>query len=176
MLFIPSPSLLAEAKELLLNGTTSRKTNRTNSTVNRYFSSLSRAFTIAFQEWQWISENPFRRVSKLKENAGRNRFLSKEELSVLLERSKESKNPPLYGMVLIAASMGLRFGEIAGLRWKHIDFDNGFATLEQTKNGDTRIVPLPDQVAAYLKDLQHPNFRMNSCFLPKIRKNGILLP
>ena len=44
-------------------------------------------------------------------------------------------------MVLIAASMGLRFGEIANLRWKHIDFDNGFATLEKTKNGDARFVP-----------------------------------
>jgi integrase len=151
-----SPSLLAEAKELLLNGTTPRNTNRTNSTVNRYFSSLSRAFTIAFQEWQWISENPFRRVSKLKENGGRNRFLSKEELYALLGHCKESKNPHLYGMVLIAASMGLRFGEIAGLRWKHIDFDNGFATLEQTKNGDIRVVPLPGQVAAHLKDLQCP--------------------
>jgi integrase len=151
-----SPSLLAEAKELLLNGTTSRKINRTNSTVNRYFSSLSRAFTIAFQEWQWISENPFRRVSKLKENGGRNRFLSKEELYTLLKGCKESKNPHLYGMVLFAASMGLRFGEIVGLRWKHIDFDNGFTTLERTKNGDIRVVPLPGQVAAYLKDLQCP--------------------
>jgi integrase len=151
-----SPSLLAEAKELLLNARTSRNTNRTNSTVNRYFSTLSRAFSIAFQEWQWISENPFRRVSKLKENGGRNRFLSKEELHALLECCKESKNPHLYGMVLIAASMGLRFGEIANLRWKHIDFDNKFATLERTKNGDVRVVPLPGQVAAYLKDLQHP--------------------
>ncbi|MBS0620834.1 MAG: site-specific integrase [Verrucomicrobia bacterium] len=166
-----SPSLLAEAKELLLNGLTPSKTNRTNSTVNRYFSSLSRAFTIAFQEWQWISENPFRRVSKLKENAGRNRFLSKEELNMLLERCKESKNSHLYGMVLIAASMGLRFGEIAGLRWKHIDFDNGFATLEQTKNGDVRFVPLPDQVAAYLKDLQHPKLADEFLFPSKNSKN-----
>jgi integrase len=59
----------------------------------------------------------------LKENAGRTRFLSREELHSLLNCCKESKNPHLYGMVLIAASMGLRFGEVANLRWKHIDFD-----------------------------------------------------
>ncbi len=149
-----TPSLLVEAKEKLLCGITCRKKVRTNSTVNRYFSSLSRAFALAFQEWQWINENPFRRISKLKENGGRNRFLSREELHTLLQCCKESKNPHLYGMVLIAASMGLRFGEIANLHWKHIDFDNGFVTLETTKNGDARFVPLPDQVAAYLKGMQ----------------------
>lgn len=149
-----TPSLLAEAKETLLNGVTFHKKLRTNSTVNRYFSSLSRAFTLAFQEWQWITENPFRRVSKLKENKARNRFLSREELHALLESCKKSKNPHLFGMVLIAASMGLRFGEIVNLCWKHIDFDNGFVTLETTKNGDVRVVPLPNQIANYLKEGQ----------------------
>jgi integrase len=151
-----TPSLLVEAKEKLLDGITFRKKKRSNSTVNRYFSSLGRAFTLALQEWQWVIENPFRRVSKLKENGGRNRFLSREELHALLQGCKGSKNPHLYGMVLIAASMGLRFGEIANLRWKHVDFDNGFATLETTKNGDNRFVPLPDQVTAYLKEIQRP--------------------
>lgn len=148
-----TPSLLAEAKETLLNGITFHKKLRTNSTVNRYFSSLSKAFTLAFKEWQWINENPFRRVSKLKENKAKNRFLSKEELQALLESSKKSKNPHLFGMVLIAASMGLRFGEIVNLRWKHIDFEHGFVTLETTKNGDMRFVPLPNQVAIYLKEI-----------------------
>mgnify|MGYP007100052722 CR=1 FL=1 len=151
-----TPALLAEAKEELLNGVTPRKTKRTNSTVNRYFSSLSRAFTLAYQEWQWINENPFRRVSKLKENPGRNRFLDREELQRLLDCCAKSTNPHLYGMVLIAASMGLRHGEITALQWKHIDFVNGFATLETTKNGDRRCVPLPDRIFAYLKNLERP--------------------
>ena len=151
-----TPALLAEAKEELLNGVTSRKTYRTNSTVNRYFSTLSRAFTLAFQEWHWISENPFKRVSKLRENGGRNRFLSREELHNLLKCCKKSKNSNLYGMVFIAASMGFRFSELASLQWKHIDLKNGFITLETSKNGDSRAVPLPDQIAAYLKNLECP--------------------
>jgi integrase len=152
-----TPALIAEAKDILLAGITCRKQNRTNSTVNRYFSTLSRAFTIASQEWQWINENPFRRISKLKENGGRNLFLSREKLNNLLSRCKESHNPNLYGIVLIAASMGLRFGEIVNLRWRHIDFDNGFVTLEITKNSDTRYVPLTEQVATHLKNMQNLN-------------------
>ena len=50
-------------------------------------------------------------------------------------------------------SPGLRFGEVVNLLWKHIDFENGFVTLEKTKNGDIRVVPLPDQIAAYLQGL-----------------------
>lgn len=151
-----TPALLAEAKEELLNGITPRNLPRTNSTVNRYFSTLSRAFTLAFQEWQWINENPFRRVSKLKENGGRNRFLSREELHTLLATCKNSKNPLLYGLVLIASTMGLRFGEAANLQWKHVDLENGFITLETSKNGDRRVIPLPDQVASYLNSSDRP--------------------
>jgi integrase len=103
-----TPALLTGAKEILLDGVTHRKINRSEATVNRYFSTLSKAFSLASREWQWISENPFRRISKLKEGPGRNRFLSKDELQILLEKCKESKNSHLYGMVLIAASMGLR--------------------------------------------------------------------
>ena len=162
-----TPSLLSEAKEQLLSEITIKGKKRSNSTVNRYFSSLSKAFSLAFQEWQWINDNPFRKVSKLKENDSRNRFLTKEELHQLLECCKNSKNPLLYGMVLIAASMGLRFGEIANLRWKNIDFDNGYATLEKTKNDDIRVVPIPNQVKAYLKELQQSKLPIDFVFPSK---------
>jgi integrase len=57
-------------------------------------------------------------------------------------------------MVLIAASMGLRFGEIVDLRWKHVDFDHHFVTLEKIKNGDNRFVPIPEQVLSFLQTRQ----------------------
>jgi len=162
-----TPRLLVEARETLLNGITNRKKKRSHSTVNRYFSTLGRAFSLAFQEWQWINDNPFRRVSKLKESRGRDRFLSREELHLFLECCKQSKNPHLYGMALIAALMGLRFGEIVDLCWKHIDFENGFVTLEMTKNGSSRFIPLPDQVTAYLKESAHSKLSENFLFPSK---------
>ncbi|NGX44145.1 MAG: putative prophage phiRv2 integrase [Candidatus Anoxychlamydiales bacterium] len=162
-----TPALLSEAKEMLLNGITSRKVNRSNATVNRYFSSLSRAFTLAFQEWQWINENPFRRVSKLKENSGRTRFLTREELRELLQSCKDSKNPNLYGMVLIAALLGMRFGEIANLKWKNIDFENKLITLEITKNRDIRVLPMPEQIYNFLQSKYQPNNNEGYIFLSK---------
>lgn len=114
-----TPSLLPQAKHTLLSQTTIRKTPRSGPTVNRYFATLSKAFSLASSEWEWVTENPFRKVSKLPENKGRTRFLSKEELQILLQACKEHKNRNLYGMVLMAVSLGMRYGEIAGLQWKH---------------------------------------------------------
>jgi hypothetical protein len=82
-LFEITPSLLSDAKEQLLEGMTPRKKKRTNATVNRYFSSLSKAFSLATREWQLIPENPFTRISKLREDNSRNRFSTREELQAL---------------------------------------------------------------------------------------------
>ncbi|MEI8301065.1 MAG: site-specific integrase [Chlamydiota bacterium] len=147
-----TPSLLAQAKDALLKECTPKNTLRSGPTVNRYLATLSKAFSIACKEWEWINENPFRRVSKLPEHKGRTRFLSKDELQSLLQACKAHKNPNLYGMVLMAASLGMRFGEVADLQWKHIDFENRLITLEVTKNHDVRILPMPDQIYALLKD------------------------
>lgn len=146
-----TPSLLAHAKDFLLKEDTGRKIPRSGPTVNRYFSTLSKAFSLASKEWEWLLENPFSRVSKLPENKGRTRFLSKEELQSLLQACREHKNPNLYGMVLMAASLGMRFGEIADLKWKNVDFENRFITLEVTKNQDVRVLPMPDQIYGFLK-------------------------
>lgn len=145
-----TPSLLSEAKELLLKEYTSKKILRSGATVNRYFATISKAFSLASSEWEWISENPI----KLPESKGRTRFLSKEEFSSLLQACKASKNPNLYGMVLIAASLGLLFGELANLQWRNVDFENRLISLEATKNQDVRILPMPDQIYSFLKDAQ----------------------
>lgn len=162
-----TPSLLCEAQDVLVNGTTSRKTSRTNSTVNRYFSTLSKAFSLAAKSWGWITETPFKRIYKLPENPGRTRFLTQEELITLLEQCKCNKNDNLYGMVLIAGTMGLRFGEIAKLQWEHIDFEHEFMTIAISKNGDSRVVPLTDQVSSYLKERSASKTQKELLFPPK---------
>jgi integrase len=149
-----TPSLLAEAKELLLKEHTSKKTLRSGATVNRYFATISKAFSLASSEWEWISENPIRRISKLPESKGRTRFLSRDELNTLLQACEANKNSNLYGMVLIATSLGLHFGELADLKWENVDFQNQLITLEMTKNQDVRVLHMPDHIYSFLKDNQ----------------------
>lgn len=141
---------LSQAKQELLQEKTNKKIYRTQATANRYLSTLSTVFTLAYKEWELISENPFLKVTKFPENKGRTRFLIKEEFQLLLEECKKSSNANLYGMVLLAGMLGMRFGEIANLTWNNIDFANRFITLEITKNKDTRVVPMSDPIYEYL--------------------------
>lgn len=147
--------ILSQAKQELLQEKTNKKTYRTQATANRYLATLSTIFTLAYKEWELISENPFLKVSKFPENKGRTRFLTKEEFQLLLEECKKSSNANLYGMVLLGGTLGMRFGEIANLTWKDIDFTNRFITLEMTKNKDTRVVPMSDSIYHYLQAKNH---------------------
>lgn len=147
-----TPALIAEHRDKLLKEPiVSQAKNpdpkkpvryRSNSTVVRYLAAISHAFTIAIKEWQWLENNPVQRIRKPKEARGRDRFLSDEERTNLLESCKASECAVLYTIVVLALSTGMRRGEIMTLNWKHVDFKNKAVRLEQTKNGDKRTVPL----------------------------------
>ncbi len=130
-----TPPVLVEHREKLAR-------DRSNSTVNRYLAVLSHAFTVAIQDWEWLDHNPVRKVSKPKEPRGRVRFLSDDERERLLASCTKSRNPYLYTVVILALSTGARRGELLGLTWQNIDFPRGTMLLEDTKNGERRVLPL----------------------------------
>lgn len=155
-----TPAILAEARDALLAEKTPRQTIRNPSTANRYIAAFSRALTIAMKEWGWLDDTPMRKVSKPADGKGRTRLLSLEEKERLLQACKTSPNPHLYPIVSLALLLGMRFGEIVGLKWENIDYVNKLITLEKTKNGDARILPLTPAVEEILKlchktDLSH---------------------
>jgi len=137
-----TPSLISEKRDLLSEKVTNRNTIISNARVNRYMATLSTTITTAVKEWEWMEDNPLRKVSKLKEPRGRVRYLSDEERERLLTACRESHNPNLYLTVILAMSTGGRQAEIWGLRWKCVDLKNGLITFEETKNDEPRSVPL----------------------------------
>lgn len=137
-----SSSLISEQRDLLCERITIRKSKISNARVNRYMATLSTAITTAVKEWEWMEDNPLRKLSKLKEPRGRVRFLSDYERERLLTACRQSHNPNLYLTVILAMSTGGRQSEIWGLRWECVDLQNGFVTFEETKNDEPRSVPL----------------------------------
>lgn len=136
-----TPALIAEYRDKLANGITKRGTMRAPATVSRYLASLSRALTLAVQEWGWLDDSPMRKVSKPKEPRGRVRFLSDEEREQLLRACREHSDT-LYAIVVLALSTGARRTEILSLRWSQVDPNRGVILLEETKNGERRVLPL----------------------------------
>ena len=148
-----TPALIVECQDELLSEITVRGTQRSSSTVNRYLSALSHAFSIAYRQWQWVTENPFRKIPKLKEPHGRDHILIEEELSALLHACKQSSCPHLYPIVRIALTTGARKNEIMNLKWSDIDLKTGKAILRETKNGSTRSLYLAHVIVKMLQGL-----------------------
>lgn len=118
----------------------------------RYLAVFSHAFTVAVKEWGWIESNPVLKATKPTEPRGRVRFLSDNERETLLTACRDSSNPWLHTCVVVALSTGMRRGELMGLTWKDVDLQAGRIVLQETKNGERRVVPLTGPALTLLKD------------------------
>ena len=145
-----TPALIVEHRNILTHG-------RANGTVNRYLAVLSHAFTMAVREWQWCDDNPIQKISKPKEPRGRVRFLSDNERQCLLDACKVSRNSSLYTIVVLALSTGARRGELLSLHWSDVNLKRGMLIFRDTKNGETRSVPLTGYALEVLT--QHAKIR-----------------
>ncbi len=148
-----TPELIAQERKVLIDSPLPDGSNRSPATVNRYAAVLSATFGYAVKKLRWISENPCRTLSRLKEGAGRDRILNDNEITRLLDACKQSKSTLLYPIVLFALTTGSRRGEILKLEWRHVDLEKGIAFLTETKNGRPRSVALSGPVIAELKAL-----------------------
>jgi integrase len=106
-----------------------------------------------------METNPMPNVKKPKEPQGRVRFLSDDERDRLLNACKDSMNPYLYSVVVLALSTGMRQGEIMNLTWNAVDFANKRIILEKTKNGERRTVYLAGKALELLQALKKQKVR-----------------
>jgi len=90
-------------------------------TVHQLRSILSKIFSTA-QRWEYLEKNPTRHVQVPSlVNTREKKTLTPEQVRALLGELEE----PYRTMVLLAVLSGLRRGEIFGLRWKYVDFQEG---------------------------------------------------
>lgn len=148
-----TPPRIAEWRDELLATPKKFGGVRSPADVNRTIAALSSAMSHAVKELGWIERNPCERVKKPKEAGGRIRFLSDDELPILLDAVRVSEHPDLLPAVLLALTTGARKGEILGLRWSQIDFKRRTITLNhgETKNNAGRALPLSGEVAELLQ-------------------------
>lgn len=88
------------------------------------------------------------RVKKPKVPQGRDRRVSDDELALLIN---SSGSPELKIIIQLAVETAMRRSEIISLRWSQISYP--LIKLDDTKNGDKRIVPLSQKAVALLKSM-----------------------
>lgn len=133
-------SLIGDLRDKLAEPQDNGK-QRSGATVNRYLAVLSHVFTYSVTELKWAEENPCKSVKRFKDSDKRLRFLSDEERASLLDACKEL-DETLYLITVFALSTGGRKGEILKLCWSDVELKQGTATFVDTKNTETRTVPL----------------------------------
>lgn len=55
--------------------------------------------------------------------------------------------------------LGLRHGEVIGLKWEYFDFDSKLLTIPVTKNGEPHVLPITSAAKRLLKSIR----RVDSC-------------
>jgi integrase len=124
----------------------------TIATRNRYKSALSKALQLAVVEGH-LSRNVARLVTSKAEKNERVRYLSAQEEEQVVKAMREccpGQLPAFY----VALNTGMRMSEQFGLTWDRVNFDRRVIVLADTKNGDSREVPMNKTVLALLTDLE----------------------
>lgn len=117
---------------------------------------ISNLFTVAKKDWSIPIENPIQGIRKPKCGKGRDRRLVADEESRLLAAAEDSLAPTLKLCIRLAIETGMRAGELVGLRWEQIDLCDSAISLQTTKNGDPRVVPLTEVAEELLRALPRP--------------------
>lgn len=112
-------------------------------TVEKIRVTMGKSFALA-AEWglPGADRNPVRSVPRPKFDNRRERFLSAEEASRLLEAAGESSNPQLRPIVHLLLLTGARISELLHAEWRHVDLNRRSWAIPMTKNGKSRRVPL----------------------------------
>src|SRR5437588_8685956 len=120
-------------------------------TINRDLSRLRRMFSLAV-EWELLEESPMAGIRFLRENNARTRYLSLQECQRLIASCIA---PHIRALVGVALHSGMRLGEILNLRWYDLDFSSGFILVRDSKNGESRHVPMDATLFALFRAYPH---------------------
>jgi integrase len=135
------------------------------STVNRGLNLISHVLNVARKEWGIPVHNPVADIRRPKNNRPRRVRLSPTAEAQLIdalgvvERDERgrlqpgSRNPWMRPLVILALETGMRRSELLSTRWIDVDLDRRFVRLHDTKNGETRDVPLSTRGVAELSNL-----------------------
>lgn len=98
-----------------------RQEGASDSLLQRVFTVL-RAMLQQAVRWELVHKNPADSVLRPRAKRKEARALDPRELRALMEAACES---PIGGLIWTAAFTGMRRGELLGLRWEDVDFENG---------------------------------------------------
>jgi integrase len=136
-----------------------------NSTVTHMKNAISGVLNLAIDD-EVLPTNPAHNIGKIfKKQNPKPKIdpFNVDELATLLDMY-QIHFPRHYPLILTFSRTGIRFGEGLGLKWKDIDLEGRFITIQRSlsksrietpKNGLDRKVDMSQQLTDTLRDLKH---------------------
>lgn len=124
-------------------------------TVLKELTLMGHAIDIGIKEWGiYLPSNPVKLISRPKAAKARDRrFKEGEEKKLYDSIETHTRNTWVKPIVQIAVETAMRRGEILGLKWEHTNLKEKFVHLVDTKNGESRDVPLSSEAIKILSGL-----------------------
>ena len=146
-----TPGAIEKFKSARLHTVTKRKTKRSPASVKHEIDVLSRIFSLAVT-WGLADSNPCSRVSRIKLQNQRYRYLLPDEEPRLLAQCT-GKRQHLATMIPFAIGTGARKSEQLTLKVRQCDFFRNLITFDRTKSNRPRIVEMNSEVREILLPL-----------------------
>lgn len=131
-------------------------------TVNYELSLMGHAFNMALCDWEWVRENPVRKVRKEKVRNTIERWLTLDEEEKLVAASPKW----LQEIIVFAIQTGFRESEILGLTWKQVDLNRRTITIFEQKNGGIDTLPVSQRALGILLHKREERHGQNQWVFP----------
>ena len=118
-------------------------------TVKHCLALIRQAFNKAVMWGLYAGPNPVKGVKIPRLDNAKLRVLTPEEESLLMSALKP-RSQQTYEMSMVSLYSGLRFAEVAGLKWQDIDFEHSIINVKG-KGGRPRKVPLHNRLKELLE-------------------------
>ena len=129
---------------------TREREGKSANTIRLELALISNLFEVAASDWGMESlRNPVKKARKPKLPSGRKRRLEGDEE----ERLLKACSPKFRPVVLFALETAMRRGEISSLRWENVNLKKRSVFLPETKNSESRSVPLSPAAVNILKTI-----------------------
>lgn len=141
------PFAIEKIKKNLLDA---KKTPRS---LQYIFATIRQAWNMARRDGLVSGDSPTKSVKVPKVDNRRVRFLSHKEAETLLKALQE-KDRLTHDLALLSLHTGLRMGEMASLKWSHIDTDRGIIRIMDPKGGEGRAAFMTARVKAMIEAMK----------------------
>jgi Site-specific recombinase XerD len=112
-------------------------------------------------EWDHLSRIP--KIKLLKQEKKPPRFLSQEEMEILMEHA----TPWLKPMLLVLRNTGLRTRELVNLKWQDINFTNNLVIVRNNKGNDYHSIPMNEELRTTVLFLRDNYITPHGKILPR---------